>query len=1806
MTDWTQIKAIRFSYGSTQISPVSSLTPTCGTAAAGCFTYSWTMNVPTTDASGNAFTPGSAPYTWNKIAAQGSSYVSGTTTPLLATEAPWVKDVLNVPNPVSVGDYVWIDNNRNGLQDSGEPGLDNVTVTLKDASGAVVGTTTTANGGYYSFQNLVAGAAYSVTFTLPSGYSWTTQNASADTSNSATTDLKDSDVTSAGVISFTAPATGNNKITSVSAGTFADNPGLDAGVVQFNLTLDKQLISGDPTFPFSTVAYKLTPHNVGPSDALGGWSVTDVLPYGLQLSSMTGSTPDYVCPSGTLTCTNALPFPAGADMGYVMVSAIVMPGTVGSLLNLAYVAPAPTDVTETNPLGTPPTSPTDASTTPTDNDSSVPVHVVPYVSVGDYVWYDANRDGLQTAGEPFYPNMTVQLFAGTDTSVAPLQTTTTNSNGYYTFGGLDPSTQYTIKFVTAAGETFTTQNASGDTSNSATTDLTDSDANPADGTVTFTSPATGMNGASTSSTLIFADNPGIDAGIVKYNLTLTKTLTTAGPFAPGMTVSYTLTPHNDGPVAALAGWSVTDILPAGLTLVSMSSTDAQYTCSGATCTSNKPLAAASDAPAITVTATIDATFTGSAHNVAYVAPATTDAVETNPLVVPTTTTDTTTTGTDNDAQADLSVPKVSVGDFAWFDTNRDGLQTAGEPVYAGMTVQLFAGTDTSVAPLQTATTNAAGYYSFLNLLPSTQYTIKFVTAAGESFTTQNAGGVTSNSATADLTDSDANPATGTVTFTTTATGANKESTSATSALADNPGIDAGVVKYNLTLAKKLDTAGPFVPGMTVTYTLTPHNDGPVAALAGWSVTDILPTGLTLVSMSSTDAQYTCTGATCTSNKQLAPASDAPTITVTATLDATFTGSAHNVAYVAPAGTDGPETTPLVVPTTTTDTSTTPTDNDAQADLAVAKVSIGDFFWWDTNRNGQQDAGELPVTGATVELYLNGVLKGSTTTDTSGYYAFKDLLPSTAYVVKFINPDTQASFTSQFVGVTATDSNANPADGTATVTTPATGTNLTDPGKADDPTIDAGLVKYNLSLKKSLDTAGPFIPGTTKVTYTLTPHNDGPSASLPGWSVTDILPAGLTLVSMTSADAQYTCTGATCTSDKPLAPNSDAPTITVLASLDAGVTGTLNNVAYVAPATTDVTETNPLVIPTTTTDTSTTSTDNDAQAPLSVAKVSIGDYVWLDTNRDGLQTAGEPPVKDVTVTLTDAAGVIRTTTTDATGYYWFADLVPGAAYTLTFTAPSGYSWTTQNVSGVTDNNLTTDNKDSDVNPADGTISFTAPLTGTNGTGAPDKTDNPTLDGGLVKYNLTLDKALTTTGMIRTGNTVTFTLTPHNEGPSTALAGWSITDVLPAGLTAASITGSTADYSCTLATLTCTNAKEFAAAADMGFVTVTATVDATATSPLTNLAYVAPAPTDVKETNPLGTPPTTPTDASTTPTDNDSSVPVAMTPYVSVGDFVWFDTNRDGLQTAGEPVYAGMTVQLFAGTDTSVAPLQTATTNAAGYYSFLGLDPSTQYTVKFVTAAGESFTTLNAGGVTSNSATADLTDSDANPADGTVTFTTTATGLNKESTSATSALADNPGIDAGIVKYNLTLAKKLDTAGPFVPGMTVSYTLTPHNDGPVAALAGWSVTDILPAGLTLVSMSSTDAQYTCTGATCTSNKQLAPASDAPTITVTATIDATFTGSAHNVAYVSPAGTDGPETTPLVVPTTTTDTSTTGTDNDAQADLKVDKVSIGDFFWWDTNRNGQQDAGELPVTGATVELYLNGTKVGSTTTDTAGYYA
>ena len=87
---------------------------------------------------------------------------------------------------VRIGDRIWYDTNRDGIQDAGETdGVDGVTVQLLDASGQVSATTVTSNNGSYAF--LALPGSYRVKFdfsTLPMNVTLSPANVGAETSDS--------------------------------------------------------------------------------------------------------------------------------------------------------------------------------------------------------------------------------------------------------------------------------------------------------------------------------------------------------------------------------------------------------------------------------------------------------------------------------------------------------------------------------------------------------------------------------------------------------------------------------------------------------------------------------------------------------------------------------------------------------------------------------------------------------------------------------------------------------------------------------------------------------------------------------------------------------------------------------------------------------------------------------------------------------------------------------------------------------------------------------------------------------------------------------------------------------------------------------------------------------------------------------------------------------------------------------------------------------------------------------------------------------------------------------------------------------------------------------------------------------------------------------------------------------------------------------------------------------------------------------------------------------------------------------------
>ena len=169
--------------------------------------------------------------------------------------------------------------------------------------------------------------------------------------------------------------------------------------------------------------------------------------------------------------------------------------------------------------------------------------------MGDKVWYDTNENGVQDNGELGINNITVDLY---DCNGQFIMSTTTNSNGIYSFTDLTPG-DYKVKFNLPNNHVFTIKDAFSD-------DNVDSDAKTNGYTVCITL-APGENNLSVDAGMFIPSADEVDIQIEK----------TASSYdvENGETVTFTITAKNIGSGTA-TNVSVSDVLPAGLDYFSAS------------------------------------------------------------------------------------------------------------------------------------------------------------------------------------------------------------------------------------------------------------------------------------------------------------------------------------------------------------------------------------------------------------------------------------------------------------------------------------------------------------------------------------------------------------------------------------------------------------------------------------------------------------------------------------------------------------------------------------------------------------------------------------------------------------------------------------------------------------------------------------------------------------------------------------------------------------------------------------------------------------------------------------------------------------------------------------------------------------------------------------------------------------------------------------------------------------------------------------------------------------------------------------
>jgi protocatechuate 3,4-dioxygenase beta subunit len=596
--------------------------------------------------------------------------------------------------PASLGNFVWNDDG-DGLQEAGETGVPNVLVTLYDAAGAPIITTTTDANGVYTFTNLIPGD-YSIGFSdLPAGSTFTLPDQGGD-------DTLDSDAN---------PTTGRTITTTLTAGE--NDPTWDAGLIR-TLSLGNRVWRDANNSGTVDAADGASPGLAGVSVQLyadtNGNGTFDPALDTLITTTTTGATGNYlftsllpgeylvVIPAGNFSGTGALVGFASSSGGGTEpapdpdndVDNDDNGTTFGVLGAGGYVAAsAVTLAPNTEPVN-------DGDTDPFTN-LTVDFGFYPVASLGNFVWHDLNGNGVQDAGEPGLPGVTVRLL---DAAGVVISTTTTDAGGVYTFTNLAPG-GYAVEFVTPPTFLPTLQDRGGN-------DTLDSDPDPATGRTITLTLAAGQN------------DPTWDAGFYQ--------LASLGNFV-----------WDD-----LDGDGVQDAGEPGLPNVTVRLLDSTGNVLSTTITTAGGAYQFSDLPP-------------GAYQVEFVPPAGygfsprdqggNDALDSDP--------DPTTGRTglvnllsgQNNPTVDAGLVRLAaLGNLVWQDANANGIQDTGEAGVAGVTVRLL---DASGAVISTTVTDGNGNYQFVNLLPGS-YQVEFIPPAGQALSRNDQGGD-------DALDSDPNP-----------------------------------------------------------------------------------------------------------------------------------------------------------------------------------------------------------------------------------------------------------------------------------------------------------------------------------------------------------------------------------------------------------------------------------------------------------------------------------------------------------------------------------------------------------------------------------------------------------------------------------------------------------------------------------------------------------------------------------------------------------------------------------------------------------------------------------------------------------------------------------------------------------------------------------------------------------------------------------------------------------------------------------------------------------------------------------------
>ncbi|WP_461205086.1 SdrD B-like domain-containing protein [Clostridium sp. DL1XJH146] len=1126
---------------------------------------------------------------WNSFA-YGSTYtdVNGQE-PFLSSEPEKVGFAVS-EDPLGtyyLGDFVWEDMNKNGIQEDGEPGINGILVNLYDAdTGDLLGYTRTGesyNGedGYYDFPNLENGN-YDVEFIFPNDYKITLNDVAE------AGDDKDSDIDDESgyeTTNYSDNGTDNSYVVRVSDVTINNANRLD---------IDAGLYKAAQVGNFVWNDYDRDGKQDNNSNETG---INGVIVNLLKLNEAG----DAYIQVATTTTANV----DGKD-GYYLFGDLD-PGSYKVQVenpsdNYKFSKPDQgTDVNDSDTDDPAITTDTTGTISPTSTSDAFFLESGEYNpnldfgmylgQIGDLVWDDYDADGIKDSGEPGIDGLTVKLLdtlgnPAKDIDGNDIPSTTTANGGKYLFDELIPG-NYIVEFDKGDYDKYSDQNSSGSPNSDEDHINTDSDAD--DSTPFDDIAQTGeINLAAGERDLYW------DAGVYKFaslgdivwnDLNANGIQDSVESGAAGVIV--TLLDGNgdvvttDGNGVAIApvttdgtgSYSFADLEP-GDYKVRFTLPDDEYK------------------------------FSDSGEGTTSTDSNVTDIVD----LVGTTDTITLISGQYDDS-IDAGIHRASLGDFVWDDLDADGIQDSGEKGVNGATVELYKTSDLGTPFMTTTTstnplTSKTGFYEFTDL-ESGDYMVKFIKPDDTYWVSPD------NEGADDTKDSDGDKDTGWTEIIT---------------------LDKG--ERDITW-----DYGIYIPAKLGDYVWDDLN--------GDGIQDVGESGINgaTVKLFKGDVEI---ASTITADDGSGNAGYYKFIDL-------VPGEDYKVDFEMPAGydkassadsgsDDSKDSDAINAYYETADITLESGDDDTTVDFGVYEYSkIGDFVWLDSNMNGIQDSGELGLRYLTVKLFKKDGedwnLADTTETNTSGIYEFDRLSPG-EYYIEFTAKENHKFTLADNAGDDALDSDAD-------VTTGKTSSFVIKSGDADNLTFDAGM--YELASLGDLvwhDEDGDGIKDGTEVGIVgLTVELFDSSNNSQGTTTTD-------------ANGKYYFTD--------LEPGDyyvqfAKTDIYGVSPKGEGVNGALDSDADTITLKTDIV--------------TLTTGENDMDIDMGLYLLSsIGDYVWEDTDGDGIQDGGEPLLSGVTVELYDSTKtLITSTTTGADGKYLFDKLEKGDYY-IKFTKPTGYEIT----------------------------------------------------------------------------------------------------------------------------------------------------------------------------------------------------------------------------------------------------------------------------------------------------------------------------------------------------------------------------------------------------------------------------------------------------------------------------------------------------------------------------------------------------